>query len=53
VAVTTMADKLHQFLPIWAIPDILKCPLAGAMLTVEKHRPTLKKCGCDVKSMKP
>lgn len=48
-----MSDKLHQFLPIWAIPDFLKCPVAGAMLTVEKHRSILKKCGYDVKSMKP
>lgn len=48
-----MSDKLHQFLPIWAIPDFLKCPVAGAMLTVEKHRSILKKCSYDVKSMKP
>ena len=48
-----MSDKLHQFLPIWDIPDFLKCPVAGAMLTVEKHRSILKKCGYDVKSMKP
>jgi hypothetical protein len=51
--VTIMSDTLHRFLPIWAIPDFLKCPVAGAMLTVEKHRSILKKCGYDVKPMKP
>jgi hypothetical protein len=51
--VTLMSDTLHRFLPIWAIPDFLKCPVAGAMLTVEKHRSILKKCGYDVKPMKP
>jgi hypothetical protein len=51
--VTIMSDTLHRFLPIWAIPDFLKCPVAGAMLTVEKHRSILKKSGYDVKSMKP
>ncbi|MFN2358131.1 MAG: DUF2325 domain-containing protein [Desulfotignum sp.] len=48
-----MSDKLHHFLPIWDIPDFLKCPVAGAMLSVEKHRSILKKCGYDVKPMKP
>jgi hypothetical protein len=48
-----MSDKLHHFLPIWEIPDFLKCPVAGAMLSVEKHRSILKKCGYDVKPMKP
>ncbi len=48
-----MSDTSDQFLPIWKIPDHLKCPVAGAMLSVEKHRSILKKCGYDVKSMKP
>ncbi len=48
-----MSDTSDLFLPIWKIPDHLKCPVAGAMLTVEKHRSILKKCGYDVKSMKP
>ncbi len=48
-----MSDKLHHFSPIWEIPDHLKCPVTGVMLTVEKHRSILKKCGYDVKSMKP
>jgi hypothetical protein len=53
--VTIMSDilKLKQFSNIWEIPDHLKCPVTGAMLTVEKHRSILKKCGYDVKSMKP
>ncbi len=48
-----MSDTSDQFYPIWKIPDHLKCPVAGAMLSVEKHRSILKKCGYDVKSMKP
>ena len=48
-----MSNILHRFLPIWKIPDHLKCPVAGAMLTLEKHRSILKKCGYDVKSMRP
>ena len=37
-----MSDKLDQSLSIWDIPDFLKCPVAGAMLTVETHRSILK-----------
>ncbi len=38
---------------IWEIESQFKCPIVGAMLTVEKHKQILKKCGYDVNKMKP
>jgi hypothetical protein len=38
---------------IWEIEPHFKCPVVGAMLSVEKHRAILKKCGYDVLHLKP
>ena len=48
-----MTDKMKKFMNIWEIEQHFKCPVIGAMLTVEKHKSILKKCGWDVKSLKP
>lgn len=48
-----MADNLTKFMDIWEIEHHFKCPVVGAMLTVEKHRSILKKCGYNVRTMKP
>ena len=48
-----MSDVLSKFLNIWEVEPHFKCPVIGAMLSVEKHRNILKKCGYDVKQMKP
>lgn len=48
-----MSDILSRFMNIWEVEPHFKCPLVGAMLSVEKHRSILIKCGYDVKQMKP
>lgn len=48
-----MTDPLNQFMNIWEIERNFKCPVVGAMLSVEKHKSILKKCGWDVKILKP
>lgn len=48
----TIPDIQSQFLNIWEIETHFKCPVIGAMLSVEKHKSILKKCGYDVKKMK-
>lgn len=41
------------FLNIWEIERHFKCPVIGAMLSVDKHKDILKKCGWDVSALKP
>lgn len=41
------------FLNIWEIERNFKCPVIGAMLSVDKHKDILKKCGWDVSGLKP
>lgn len=48
-----MSDKLSKFMPIWEIETHFKCPVIGAVVSVEKHRQILKKCGYNVRNMKP
>lgn len=48
-----MSDALSKFMNIWEIEPHFRCPVVGAMLSVEKHKTILKKCGYDVKKMKP
>ncbi|MCG8632534.1 MAG: DUF2325 domain-containing protein [Desulfobacterales bacterium] len=38
---------------VWEIEQNFKCPVVGAMLSVDKHKSILKKCGWDVSRMKP
>ena len=45
--------KTDKFLNIWEIEQNFKCPVVGAMLSVEKHKSILKKCGYLVNQMKP
>ena len=47
-----MPDILSKFMNIWEVETHFKCPVVGAMLSVEKHQNILKKCGYDVKKMK-
>ncbi len=47
-----MSDILSKFMNIWEIENHFKCPVVGAILSVEKHKSILKKCGYKVKSMK-
>lgn len=42
-----------NFKNIWEIEPNFKCPVIGALLSVNKHKSILKKCGYDVKQMKP
>ncbi|MCP3925593.1 MAG: DUF2325 domain-containing protein [Desulfobacterales bacterium] len=42
-----------NFKNIWEIECNFKCPVIGAMLSVDKHKSILKKCGYNVKQMKP
>ena len=46
-------DAMKDFLPIWEIERNFKCPVIGAMLSADKHKDILKKCGWDVGSLKP
>lgn len=48
-----MPDKLSKFMNIWEVEPHFKCPVVGAILSVEKHKTILKKCGYDVKKLKP
>ncbi len=48
-----MSDLMSKFMPIWEIETHFRCPVIGAVLSVEKHRQILKKCGYNVKEMKP
>ncbi|CCK81473.1 DUF2325 domain-containing protein [Desulfobacula toluolica] len=48
-----MSDILSKFMNIWEVKSHFKCPIIGAMLSVEKHKNILKKCGYNVKEMKP
>ena len=41
------------FSNIWEIERNFKCPVIGAMLSVDKHKDILKKCGWDVNGLKP
>ncbi|WP_035237424.1 DUF2325 domain-containing protein [Desulfobacter vibrioformis] len=46
-------DAMKCFLNIWEIERNFKCPVIGAMLTVDKHKDILKKCGWNVSALKP
>ncbi|WP_320040410.1 DUF2325 domain-containing protein [uncultured Desulfobacter sp.] len=46
-------DAIKCFLNIWEIERNFKCPVIGAMLSVDKHKDILKKCGWDVSGLKP
>nr|WP_319493339.1 DUF2325 domain-containing protein [uncultured Desulfobacter sp.] len=46
-------DAMMCFANIWEIERNFKCPVIGAMLSVDKHRDILKKCGWDVNGLKP
>ena len=46
-------DAMKCFFNIWEIERNFKCPVIGAMLSVDKHRDILKKCGWDVGALKP
>ncbi|OGR26410.1 MAG: hypothetical protein A2277_02455 [Desulfobacterales bacterium RIFOXYA12_FULL_46_15] len=48
-----MSDILSGFMNIWEVESHFKCPVIGAMLSVEKHKSILIKCGYDIKKMKP
>ncbi len=48
-----MTDLLKNFIPIWEIETHFKCPVIGAVLSVEKHQQILKKCGYNVLNIKP
>lgn len=47
-----MAEKSSKFLNMWEIDSHFKCPVAGAILSVKKHRDILKKCGYSVSGLK-
>jgi hypothetical protein len=46
-------EAMKCFANIWDIERNFKCPVIGAMLSVNKHRDILKKCGWDVNGLKP
>ena len=46
-------DRLKKFMNIWEIEGSFKCPVIGAMLSVDKHKSILKKCGWEVSALKP
>jgi hypothetical protein len=48
-----MSDILSLFMNIWEIETHFRCPVVGVMMSIDKHRNILKKCGYDVKRMKP
>ncbi len=48
-----MNKIFSKFMPIWEIESQFRCPVIGAVLSVEKHKQILKKCGYDTKRMKP
>lgn len=41
-----------NYMNIWEVEQNFKCPVVGAMLSEEKHRDVLKKCGYDVRKLK-
>jgi len=46
-------NTMKCFLNIWEIDRHFKCPVIGAMLSVDKHKDILKKCGWDIHDLKP
>jgi len=48
-----VGKSLEGFMNIWEIEQHFKCPVVGAMLSVDKHRTILKKSGWDVNRLKP
>jgi hypothetical protein len=48
-----MSCDLSGFMDLWEIEPHFKCPVVGAMLSVEKHGAILKKCGYDISQLKP
>ncbi|NWH04657.1 hypothetical protein [Desulfobacter latus] len=47
-----MSGNFSKFSNMWEIESHFKCPVAGAILSVEKHRDILKKCGYNVSGLK-
>ena len=47
-----MAKKASNFLNIWEVDTHFKCPVVGAVLSVEKHKTILKKSGIDISGLK-
>lgn len=47
------SDKKSMFMPIWEIETHFRCPVIGAILSVEKHRQILNKSGIDTTKMQP
>ena len=43
----------QKFKPVWEIDSHFRCPLVGAVFSVEQHRRILRKCGYDTRGMKP
>ncbi len=48
-----MGDILSKFASVWEVESHFRCTVVGAMLSVEKHKNILKKCGYNVKALKP
>ena len=48
-----MTTFMSKFMDIWEVESHFKCPILGAMLSEQKHRSILEKCGYDVRSLKP
>ena len=49
----THARQIKQFMNIREVEPHFKCSVIGAILSVEKHKTILQKCGYDVKRLKP
>ena len=49
----TILNYLSNFMNIWEIESQFKCPIVGAMLTTEKHKQILEKCGYAISRLKP
>ncbi|MGM0654521.1 MAG: DUF2325 domain-containing protein [Thermodesulfobacteriota bacterium] len=47
-----MSGNFSKFANMWEIESHFKCPVTGAILSVEKHRDILKKCGYNVSGLK-
>lgn len=48
-----MTDNLSKFMAIWEIESQFRCPVIGAVLSVEKHKQILVRCGYKTSGMKP
>ncbi len=48
-----MSEALSKFIPIWEVETHFRCPVIGAVLSIEKHKQILKKCGYNTRDIKP